>query len=118
MLNFEGKQVYLATGATDMRKQINGLATLVEAAFELDATDASVFVFCNRRRNRLKILTWDADGFWLHFKRLEKGSYIWPEAKSEYETITLSACELATLISATAVTRIIKRDSLGKKRVV
>jgi len=63
MLSFEGKQVYLAAGPIDMRKQINGLAALIEAAFKLSSTDASVFVFCNKRRNRIKILEWDADGF-------------------------------------------------------
>ena len=75
MLSFEGKKVYLAAGVTDMRKQINGLVTLVEAAFNLYSADAAVFVFCNRRRNRLKILEWDKDGFWLYFKRLERGRF-------------------------------------------
>jgi transposase len=119
MLSFEGKQVYLAAGPTDMRKQINGLSTLVEACFKLRSTDPCVFVFCNKKRNRLKILEWDKDGFWLYFKRLEKGHYSWPKAEKEsYETLTLSAAELSVLISATAVTRIIKRDKIGQLEVI
>ena len=101
-----------------MRKQINGLVTLVEASFKLYSADAAIFVFCNRRRNRLKILEWDRDGYWLYFKRLERGSFLWPVARSEFETITLSPEELKVLLSATAITRIVKRDVLEKLRSV
>jgi len=119
MLSFAGKQIYLAAGPTDMRKQINGLAALIEAAFKLESTGASVFVFCNKKRNRIKILEWDSDGFWLYFKRLEKGHYLWPATENEdYETVTLSAKELSVLLSATAVTRIIKRDEIASVKAV
>jgi len=63
MLVFADKQVYLACGHTDMRKSINGLAALVESSFELNLFGASVFVFCNRNRDRLKILEWDTDRY-------------------------------------------------------
>lgn len=56
MLNFAGKRVYLACGKTDMRKSINGLAAIVEGSFALDPFDGAVFVFCNRSRDRVKIL--------------------------------------------------------------
>jgi len=73
MLNFSEKACYLACGATDMRKSINGLASIVEGSFHLDPFSGMLFAFCNRNRDRLKILEWDGDGFWLYFKRLERG---------------------------------------------
>ena len=72
-----------------MRKSINGLAAIVEGSFKLDPFGGSLFVFCNRSRDRLKILEWDGDGFWLYFKRLEKGHFKWPV---EGVHIPLSEC--------------------------
>ncbi|MFZ5986151.1 MAG: IS66 family insertion sequence element accessory protein TnpB [Bacillota bacterium] len=72
-------QVYLATGSTDMRKAIDGLAAIVQMSFSLDPFSTSLFVFCNRSRNKLKILQWEHNGFWLYYKRLEKGRFHWPE---------------------------------------
>ena len=56
-----------------MRKSIDGLAAIVEGSFNLNPFDGALFVFCNRNRDRIKILEFDNDGFWLHFKRLERG---------------------------------------------
>ena len=56
MLSFEGKEIYLACGATDMRKSINGLMTMVESSFDLDPFEENIYVFCNRNRDRIKIL--------------------------------------------------------------
>lgn len=102
MLNFTGKRVYLACGKTDMRKQINGLAELVTSSFHLDPFDSAIFVFCNRNRDRLKILEWDGDGFWLYFKRLEKGRFRWPAEGAE-PTMALSGEELQILLGGAKV---------------
>ena len=74
----EGLKVYLHREAIDFRLNINGLALLVEKALGLDPFAACVYVFSNRRRNRVKILSWDRNGFWLLLKRLEKDRFIWP----------------------------------------
>jgi len=72
-------KVYLALGSTDMRKAMNGLSILVEERLELDPFSGHFFVFCNRRRDQVKILYWDRNGFCLWQKRLEKDRFIWPE---------------------------------------
>lgn len=75
----EGTCVYLACGSTDLRKSIDGLAALVSQVFQLDVFSNSLFVFCNRGRDKLKILVWDHNGFWLYYRRLERGRFRWPE---------------------------------------
>ncbi len=80
-------KVYLAIGNTDMRKSINGLSILVSEYLELDPFSGHLFAFCNRRRNMLKILYWDRNGFCIWHKRLEKHSFKWPASKTEIMTI-------------------------------
>lgn len=80
-------KVYLAMGSTDMRKSINGLSILVSAQLELDPFSGHLFAFCNRKRNMLKILYWDRNGFCLWHKKLEKHFFRWPSSKEEIMTI-------------------------------
>lgn len=75
----DGHKVYLALGATDMRKSIDGLAAIVSEVFQLDPFSPSLFVFCNRGRDRLKILRWEHNGFWLYYRRLERERFRWPQ---------------------------------------
>lgn len=77
------RQVYLACGSTDMRKSIDSLAVLVQQSFELDPFSQCLYVFCNRNRNKIKILQWQHNGFWLHYRRLERGKFKWPESTKE-----------------------------------
>ena len=67
--------VYLALGATDLRKSINGLSLLVEQQFEMDLFTGNLFAFCNRRRDMIKILYWDSNGFCIWLKRLEADQF-------------------------------------------
>jgi len=117
MLNLTGKRVYLACGQTDMRKSINGLSAIVEGSFKLNPFDGALFVFCNRKRDRIKILEWDSDGFWLHFKRLEKGHFKWP-AVGEDATMTLSGDELSYILGGTRVELKLKRNEVYERRAI
>ncbi|MDY7544622.1 IS66 family insertion sequence element accessory protein TnpB [Glaciimonas sp. CA11.2] len=73
-----GLKVHVHRDAVDGRKSINGLAAIVEQALGLDPFARAVYVFCNRRRDRIKLLLWDRNGFWLMFKRLEADRFAWP----------------------------------------
>jgi len=116
MIKLNGKKIFLACGHTDMRKQINGLLALVEGYFQLNAFEQALFVFCNRKRDRIKILEWDEDGFWLHFKRLEKGRFKWP-AVSDDNTMSLTDEEMTLLLGNAKLTQKLRRQEV-KERVM
>ena len=115
-MRWSDKPVYLCCGCTDMRKSINGLMALVQNSFSLDPFADAAFVFCNRGRNRLKILEWDGDGFWLHFKRLERGRFHWP-TEGEAPTIVLDAKELACLIDGTRLVKKLNRREVLERQI-
>jgi len=114
MLSLNGKKVYLACGGTDMRKSINGLMIIVEQSFKLDPFCEALFVFCNKKRDRIKILQWDGDGFWLHFKRLEKGHFRWPN-EGETATMVLTSEELAILLGGAKVELKLRRNEVTER---
>lgn len=69
--------IYLVQGVTDLRKGIDGYASIVSGELNLDPFSKSIFMFCNRTKDKLKILYWDGNGFWLFYKRLEQGKFRW-----------------------------------------
>ena len=98
---FVNAQVYLALGVTDMRKSINTLSILVQEQMGGDLFSGSLFAFCNRKRDIVKVLFWDRNGFCLFEKRLEKDRFRWPE-KSE-EVMRLTQRELMWLLDGLEV---------------
>ena len=93
--------VYIATGYTDLRRGIDGLAGVVQQSFHLDPFAGSLFLFCGRRADRFKALYWDADGFVLLYKRLEKGCYQWP--RTGEEALELNRQELRWLLEGLSI---------------
>ena len=91
-------RIYLAAGATDLRRSIDALSMLVRERFGLDPLSGHLFVFRNRRGDRLKILVWDRSGFWVLYKRLEKGTFAWPSTASE-TPLTITNREFLVLLS-------------------
>ncbi|WP_132996477.1 IS66 family insertion sequence element accessory protein TnpB [Sporanaerobacter acetigenes] len=117
MLNINPiEHVYLALGPTDLRKSIDGLAVLVQESFNLDPFSRSLFVFCNRKKDKIKILEWDINGFWLYYKRLEKGTFKWPN-DSNSKTILISDREFRWLLDGLSIEQ---KDALKevKERII
>ena len=100
MLSFTGSlKVHLAVGATDLRKSFNGLYAAAQNELKEDPQSGALFVFCNRRRNRVKILTFDGTGLWVMTKRLEKGTFTWPKGvDTQNGKLSLSPEALALLL--------------------
>ncbi len=90
--------VFLSTGATDLRKSINGLSIIVQETFGLDPFNHCLYVFCNRSKDKLKILHWEDSGFWLYYKRLEKGVFKWPSKTGEKGSFEVTERELNWLL--------------------
>lgn len=101
MIDLIADRVWLAPGATDMRKSIDGLAALVKHGMGREPTEPAVFVFCGRRRDRIKLLYWDINGFWLLYKRLESGKFRWPSPGAE--AVMLSKRQLSWLLDGLQV---------------
>ena len=91
-------RIYLAVGITDMRKGFEGLYGLVRDRLQCDPLSGHVFLFCNRQRNRLKLLVWDRSGLWVCAKRLEKGRFAWPQSGDAQGRVVLSHEELSLLL--------------------
>jgi len=90
-------KVFLVAGATDLRKSFDGLAGIATNEIHRSPYSGSLFVYCNARRNRLKVLFWEPGGFWVCAKRLEKGTFFWPRVGTRWIEMTLE--ELSLLLA-------------------
>ena len=94
-------KIYIALKEVDLRLGIDGYALLVRDRLHLDPFSEAIFLFTNKRHNRLKILYWDYNGFWLFYKRLEEGCFKWP--KRSDETLLIAKEELSRLLKGLPV---------------
>ena len=108
--------VYLVTGYSDLRKGIEGLAAVVQGSLSLDPFNKGLYLFCGRRRDRIKGLIWEGDGFLLLYKRLDSGVFRWPRNEAEVKAITMQqyrwlmdglAIEQKTVIKQTKVRQLL-----------
>ena len=91
-----GSRIWLAAGVTDMRRGMEGLASLVQTALREDPFAGHLFVFRGRRGDLIKVLWWSGDGMNLYTKRLERGRFVWPQAATG--SVHLSAAQLSMLL--------------------
>lgn len=99
MLNFPpAVRIWLGAAPVDLRKSFDGLAEQVRQYLHNDPLSGHVFVFRNKRGDRVQLLYWDEDGFVIVYKRLEEGIFRWPALAAGQASVTLRAAELATLL--------------------
>lgn len=103
--------IYLHRDPVDFRKSINGLSVIVEQQMQLSPFADALFVFCNKRRDKLKVLYWDSTGFCLWYKRLEKDKFKWPR-KDSTPTINLSNEQMDWLLRGFDISRLKPHDNL------
>ena len=121
MLTFSGvRRVFLARGATDLRRGIDGLAGLVASQWQQDPFAGDAFVFIGRDRRRLKVLVWEEGGFWLCLKRLEAGTFALP-SPGDGPTVTVTPAQMHALLEGIDVRRARFRvrqgvDGVGSER--
>jgi transposase len=102
-------RIYLAAGATDMRKGFEGLYGMVRDRLLCDPLSGHIFLFSNAQRNRLKLMFYDGSGLWVCAKRLERGRFRWPAVASEAEKVMLSAEEMVLLVGGIDLTQAERR---------
>ena len=87
-VDWNAVKVFVRPGVTDLRKQINGLAVMVQAEMGLDPFSGNLYLFCNRNHRLLKLLYWDRNGFSMWQKRLERDRFPWPRSEEAAREIT------------------------------
>jgi transposase len=115
MLSFAPNvRIFLHARPTDMRKSFDGLCGLVRSVLAADPLDGSLFLFVNRRGDRLKILWWDRDGLALFYKRLESGTFEMLQTDNATAAVELDATTLAMLLSGVALDSVKRRKRYSR----
>jgi transposase len=109
-------RIYVAAGATDMRKHFDGLYGLVRDHLGCTPESGHVFLFTNARRNRLKLVVYDGSGLWVCAKKLDRGCFRWPDADSTVKKIVLSHEELTLLLGGIDLKQTSRRAWYRKER--
>jgi len=99
MLSFGHGRIFLVAGPTDMRKSFNGLAGIVRERLNGDPMSRDLYFFCNRIKNRMKVLVCDESGMWVLAKRLDRGTFAWPKLDNTSVKIEYREEQLALLLS-------------------
>jgi transposase len=107
-------RVFVAAGSTDLRRGFDGLAQLARDVLEHDPLGGHLFVFANRRRDRIKMLYWDGDGLAIWMKRLEKGTFRWPVSSTSH--VEWTTAELAAVLGGIDLERTRRRPRFALDR--
>ena len=102
-------EIYIANRPTDFRKCFDGLCGEIQSYLQSDPLSGALFVFYNKRRDRLKMIVWDNDGFWMFYKRLEQGTFEIPSGNSDISRIAINAEQLHLMLCGIELSSVRKR---------
>ncbi|HSP47487.1 MAG TPA: IS66 family insertion sequence element accessory protein TnpB [Clostridiaceae bacterium] len=105
----EDKAVLLAHHYVDMRKSINGLAGILQGEYGIDPFSGDSFLFCNRQKDKVKIIQWDSEGFILTYKRMERGKFHWPNLNESGTLTTIKRSDLKRLMKGLVMEQFVPR---------
>ena len=114
---WRGKQIYLYREPVDMRKAIDGLSAIVAAELGADPLDGSLYAFTNKGRDKVKLLIWHRNGFWVLYKRLHRQRFKWPDWFSD-DKLTLSQDQLDLLLDGYDLNGMRPHHALALKHVI
>lgn len=106
--------IYLHTGSTDMRKSFDGLSGIIRGTFDADPCDGSLFLFVNKRRDRIKALWWDGDGYVLWYKRLEGGTFETLASRNGEERVRIDSTQLAMILGGVRLEGVRRRKRMHR----
>jgi transposase len=108
-------RIYLYANAVDMRRSFNGLHAIVQAEFDRDIRSGDLFVFLNKRQDRMKVIWWDVDGLAIFMKRLESGTYQRPTASDDGQHLLIDRTQLALLLSGIELSSVRRRKRYSSR---
>ena len=108
-------RIYLYANAVDMRRSFNGLHAIVQAEFDRDIRCGDLFVFLNKRQDRMKAIWWDVDGLAIFMKRLESGTYQRPTASDDGQHLLIDRTQLALLLSGIELSSVRRRKRYSSR---
>jgi transposase len=111
-------RIFLYSKQVDMRKSFDGLHAIIQAEFDRDALGGDLFVFLNRRRDRLKLLVWESDGWAMFYKRLERGTFERPRSADDGASVELDATDLALLLAGVELKSVKRRPRYRRASAV
>ena len=106
---------FLYQGQTDMRKSFDGLCGLVTNEMHQGVIGGDVFIFLNKRKTHIKLLVWEADGFAIYYKRLEKGTYEFPDGSSADKSLSITYTQLMLILQGVSLKKVHYRKRYQKK---
>jgi transposase len=110
----DAKRYYLFRPAADMRKSFDGLSGIISSQMQAQPLSGDIFIFLNKRRNQLKMLMWDLDGFAIWYKRLERGTFELPVSKTTEESVAVQAWQLRLILEGVQLKSITRRTRYKK----